>query len=143
MKSAKAAFRANKESTNASDHYFSLSAKLTKCLQKCEKYQMQNYAQYNALKNAKNLTLCQLPFNKTNLNVNLVTKNDFECECVIQRVATKQCNPPLSTALSPPYLYYNLYQSNQKLCQFSNEEVVENLCVLNNNNNNRVYYPAN
>jgi hypothetical protein len=143
MKSAKAAFRANKESKNASDHYFSLQHLSTKCLPKCEKYQMQNYAEYNALKNAKNVTLCQLPFNKTNLNVNLVTKNDFQCECVIQSVETKQCNPPLSAALSPPYLYYNLYHSNQKLCQASDTEaVVENLCVLNNNNNNRIYYPA-
>lgn len=139
MKSAKAAFRANKESKDAS---ISLETKTTKCLSKCEKYQLQNYAQYNALKNAKNVNLCQLPFNKSNLNVNLVTKNDFQCQCVIQSVATKECNPPLSVVLSPPYLYYNLYQSNKHLCQPADTEIVQDFCVLNNNNNNRIYYPA-
>jgi hypothetical protein len=143
MKSAKAAFRVMKERKNASEHYFSLQNLPTKCLPKCERYHGLTYAQYNALKNAKNETLCQLPFNKSNLNVNLVTKNDFQCECVIQSVATKQCNPPLSAALSPPYLYYNLYQSNKNLCQAADTEaVIENLCVFNNNNNNRIYYPA-
>lgn len=143
MKSAKAAFRANKESKNASEHYVSLQNLPTKCLPKCEKLQLQNYVDYNALKNAKNVNLCQLPFNKSNLNINLVTKNDFQCECVIQKVSTKQCNPSLSVALSPPYLYYNLNLSNRYLCHSpAHAEVIQNLCVLNNNNNNRIYYPV-
>ncbi len=100
------------------------------CLNKCQVNKGLSQSQYLKLKDASINNLCSLPFNKMDLNVNLVTKNNFMGECVIQNKNDQNCNQSIQFC-SLPYLYYSFYPNRNSKC------------VLNNNAYNRVYYPPN
>jgi len=127
MKSARAAFQVTKQPAQSGDYSIRKGRKVGNCFCRTSSFTGGQYAVKKAL---NEIRICQLPFNTSNLNINLVTKNDFTDDCVIQTKLTNTCDPKLDANL-PPYLYYNLYPHAQ-------------ICTLNNFNNNwnRVYYPA-
>jgi len=131
MKSAKAAFKSNKEPMDAGQYTVSRY----QCKPLCSVKTGLSGTAYANKKSAQNITICQLPFNKLNLNINLVTKNNFENECVIQNKLNDNCNAPMDPA-DVPYLTYVFYPYNSFYPYKSRL-----LCTLNNNNFNRVYYP--
>lgn len=133
MKSAKAAFRSNKEPTESGQYTSNIYAK---CKPSCSVKTGLSGTAYANKKNLQNIKICQLPFNKLNLNINLVTKNTFENECVIQNKSNDNCNAPMDPA-NVPYLTYVFYPYKSF---YPNKSRL--LCTLNNNNFNRVYYPV-
>lgn len=135
MFSARAAFRTNKESSQSGE-YTTRKGNKGSCIYNCQTNGFLSSGQFTKKLDLKEVSICQLPFNKLNLNVNLVTKNNFEENCVLQLKSTGSCSPTLDTSLQPLYDYYNLYYNVQNPngpdCKLYNF----------NNNWNRVYYPA-
>ena len=134
MYSAKAAFKTSKE-PNQSGEYTIRRANSRSCIYKCRTGPFTG-SQYAVKKALNQVSICQLPFNKLNLNINLVTKNQFENACVIQNKSTNACDVNLDPTLQPPYIYYNLYPVYPYY-------TTSPICALKNFNNNwnRVYYP--
>ena len=77
---------------------------------------LQNQSDYIALKNFKNSIACQsscttLPFDKGNLIVNLVTKEDLQGVVVVQS-KTGSGPSTINPSLTPFYVYYTVDPSN-------------------------------
>ena len=93
--SAKSAFGANKESNYAGDYILRKKAKATFCTSgSCPKrYFLNTQSELNLLNQSKSINnaKCYLPFNKNNLNINLVTKLDLTNVCVIEDASGNTC----------------------------------------------------
>jgi hypothetical protein len=104
---AKPAFGVVKESMYQSDYINRLKYKNTIC-DKSSCYN-KSYYQYNQNKQLIN-TQCDLPFNKTNLESNLFTKQDLQDVCIITENGptcnTQPCNTAYNYDATKPF-YYN------------------------------------
>ncbi len=135
---AKPAFGVNRESINAGEYILRKKAKTSFCTAAgCpQKYLFNTQGNLNLLRTAKQLEFVKskLPFNKNNLNINLVTKLDLEGICVIKDAIDDAC--PTSIIYSEIPDFYNRYiiDPNGKL--FGNTQ-----CGINNFLNYLVYNP--
>jgi hypothetical protein len=82
----------------------------------CNKLSGQSQSDYIKLKNFKNSIKCEalcdtLPFNKTNLNINLITKEDLQGVIVVES-KTGSGPSTIDPSLNPFYTYYNVDPSN-------------------------------
>ena len=137
--SAKPAFGSNKESNSAGDYILKKKARATFCTSAaCPKiYNLNTQGDLNLLKTAKYLdnVNCRLPFNKNNLNINLVTKLDLSNVCVIQNTHDNSCADNGIVYCDIPN-FYNKYLIDPNGSLFGNTP-----CGENNFLNYLVYNP--
>ena len=108
---AKPAFGANKQSNEAGDYILKKKARATYCTSsRCPPiYNLNSQGDFNLLRTAKYIDRSnnQLPFNKNNLNINLVTKLDLNEVCVIADASNNQCSTNIEySKISDFYNYY-------------------------------------
>jgi hypothetical protein len=136
--SAKPAFGANKEANNAGDYILRKKARATFCKSSTcpPKYNFNTQGDLNLLRTAKYLDTinCHLPFNKNNLNINLVTKLDLNEVCVIADASNNQCTTNIVYSKIPDFYNYYIIDPNGSL--FGNTQ-----CGINNFLNYLVYNP--
>ena len=89
---AKPAFGANKQSNEAGDYILKKKARATYCTAySCPpRYNLNTQGELNLLRTAKYIDRT-IPFNKNNLNINLVTKLDLTNVCVIEDASGNVC----------------------------------------------------
>jgi hypothetical protein len=136
--SAKPTFGSNKESNSAGDYILRKKARATFCTSAaCPKiYNLNTQGDLNLLKTAKYLdnVNCRLPFNKNNLNINLVTKLDLTDVCVIEDASGNVC--PTSIIYDEIPNFYNRYIIDPSGNLFGNTQ-----CGISNFLNYLVYNP--
>jgi hypothetical protein len=136
---AKPAFGANKQSNEAGDYILKKKARATYCTSsRCPPiYNLNSQGDFNLLRTAKYIDRSnnQLPFNKNNLNINLVTKLDLTDICVIKDASGNVCaNDGIVYTLLPNF--YNRYIIDPSGQLFGNTQ-----CGINNFLNYLVYNP--
>jgi hypothetical protein len=135
---AKPAFGSNRESINAGDYILRKKARSYFCTSSnCpQKYILNTQGELNLLRTAKYLDVYKhkLPFNKNNLNINLVTKLDLKDVCVIQDPSGNVCPTTIRYGEIPNFYVRYIIDPNGKL--FGNTE-----CGINNFLNYLVYNP--
>ena len=135
---AKPAFGSNRESINAGDYILRKKTRSYFCTSGLcpQKYILNTQGELNLLRTAKYLdsVKCKLPFDKNNLNINLVTKLDLTDVCVIEDVSGNVC--PTSIVYSEIPNFYNRYIIDPSGQLFGNTE-----CGINNFLNYLVYNP--
>jgi hypothetical protein len=134
--SAKAAFGANKESSEAGDYIFKKKARATYCASSMcpPRYNLNTQGDLNLLRTAKYIDR-SMPFNKNNLNINLVTKLDLTNVCVIEDASGNVCaNDGIIYSEIPNF--YNRYIIDPSGQLFGNTQ-----CGVNNFLNYLVYNP--
>mgnify|MGYP003347050020 FL=1 len=126
---AKPAFGVNRESINASDYILRKKAKASFCKSGIcpQKYILNTQGEHSILRLAKYLNYNKyiLPFNKNNLNINLVTKLDLEGVCVIEDASGNVCPTDIVYLEIPNF--YNRYIIDPKGKLFGNTQ-----CGINN-----------
>lgn len=136
--SARAAFGTNKESNEAGDYILRKKARATFCKSSTcpPRYNFNTQGDLNLLRTAKYLDTINynLPFNKNNLNVNLVTKLDLTGVCVIQDASGNVCPTNIIYDQIPYFYTRYVIDPNGKL--FGNTQ-----CGINNFLNYLVYNP--
>jgi len=135
--SAKSAFKSNKESNEAGDYILKKKSKATFCTSGtcAPRYNLNTQGELNLLRTAKYIdkSKYRLPFNKNNLNINLVTKLDLSDVCVIQDTVENSCaNNGIVYCEIPEF--YNKYVIDPNGSLFGNTS-----CDLNNFSNYLVY----
>ena len=123
---SKSCFGDNKEPTVASDYIKNKKARATNCNSNvCIKKNTGTYENYNLLHTAQQLDRynCSLPFNKSNLNINLVTKLDTNNLCVLQDASGGIC----TTRINPSLKFYENYIIDPNGVLFGNTQ-----CTINN-----------
>ena len=137
--SGKPTFGSNKEPNNAGDYILKKKARATFCTSaSCPKiYNLNTQGDLNLLKTAKYLdnVNCRLPFNKNNLNINLVTKLDLNNVCVIEDASGNLCADNGIIYCEIPCFYYK-YIIDPSGQLFGNTS-----CGVNNFLNYLVYNP--
>mgnify|MGYP003353770974 CR=1 FL=1 len=135
---AKPAFGVNRESVNASDYIFRKKSKASFCSYTLcpQKYTLNSQGELNLLRKSKYLENIKqtLPFGKSNLNINLVTKLDLEGVCVIEDASGNVCPTDIVYLEIPNF--YNRYIIDPKGKLFGNTQ-----CGINNFLNYLVYNP--
>jgi len=131
--SAKAAFGVNKESNQAGDYILKKKANAIYC-KSCERYTLNSQGDLNLLRMVKNKKK-ELPFNKNNLNINLVTKLDLKNVCVIEDASGNVCSNNGIVYSEIPN-FYNEYIIDPSGHLFGNTS-----CGINNFLNYLVYNP--
>jgi hypothetical protein len=137
--SAKAAFGSNQGTNEAGDYILKKKARATYCSSsRCPpRYNLNSQGELNLLRRAKYIDISnsRLPFNKNNLNINLVTKLDLTNVCVIEDASGNVCANNGIIYIDIPN-FYNRYiiDPNGKL--FGNTS-----CGVNNFLNYLVYNP--
>ena len=135
---AKPAFGSNRESIDAGQYVLRKKARSYFCTSgTCpQKYILNTQGDLNFLRTAKYLDRykCQLPFNKNNLNINLVTKLDLTDVCIIKDASGNVC--PTDIVYSEIPNFYNRYIIDPDGKLFGNTE-----CGINNFLNYLVYNP--
>jgi hypothetical protein len=137
--SAKAAFGSNKGTNEAGDYILKKKARAIYCTSySCPpRYNLNTQGDLNLLRTAKliDITNSGLPFNKNNLNINLVTKLDLANVCVIEDASGNVCaNNGIIYSEIPNF--YNRYIIDPSGQLFGNTS-----CGLNNFLNYLVYNP--
>jgi hypothetical protein len=136
--SAKPSFGSNKESNDAGDYILRKKARATFCTSaSCPpRYNFNTQGELNLLRTAKYLdnANCHLPFNKNNLNINLVTKLDLSDVCVIEDASGNVC--PTNIVYNKIPDFYNYYIIDPSGNLFGNTQ-----CGINNFLNYLVYNP--
>jgi hypothetical protein len=136
----KPTFGSNKESINAGDYILNKKAKATYCksLSCPPTYnKVQTQGELNLLRTSQYLTNAnhRLPFNKSNLNINLVTKLDLtNVECVIADVSGNVCPTTIDYLEIPNF--YTRYVIDPCGQLFGNT-----ICGVNNYENYLIYNP--
>jgi hypothetical protein len=127
----KAAFKPNKQLLEAGNYTNNKNVHSFYCANKCPPINsvVKNQSEYLLLQKTRQLNNCSLPFNKNNLNVNLISKINLDNVCVLKNNCTNVCNTDGIRFCLPIYLNYGINSNNN------------NFCILNNNSENRVYYP--
>jgi hypothetical protein len=137
--SAKAAFGVNKESNEAGNYILKKKARATYCSSSScpPRYNLNTTEELNLLRTAKYIDRSnnQLPFNKNNLNINLVTKLDLNDVCVIEDASGNLCANNGIVYLEIPRFYYK-YIIDPSGQLFGNTS-----CGVNNFLNYLVYNP--
>ena len=134
--SAKAAFGANKGSSEAGDYILKKKARATYCTSSMcpPRYNLNTQGDLNLLRTAKYIDR-SMPFNKNNLNINLVTKLDLTDVCVIEDASGNVCaNDGIIYSEIPNF--YNRYIIDPSGQLFGNTQ-----CGVNNFLNYLVYNP--
>lgn len=135
---AKAAFGSNKGTNEAGDYIFKKKARATYCTSsRCPPiYNLNSQGELNLLRTAKYIDRSnnQLPFNKNNLNINLVTKLDLTNVCVIEDASGNVC--PTTIVYTDIPNFYNRYIIDPNGQLFGNTQ-----CGVNNFLNYLVYNP--
>ena len=137
--SGKSAFGSNKASIDAGDYILKKKARATFCTSSTcpPRYNLNTQGELNLLRTAKYIDDIDnhLPFNKSNLNINLVTKLDLTDVCVIQDASGNVCaNNGIIYSEIPNF--YNRYVIDPNGSLFGNSQ-----CDINNFLNYLVYYP--
>ena len=136
--SAKSAFGANKESSYAGDYISKKKARSTFCTSSScpQRYNLNTQGELYVLKTAKYIdnTNRRLPFNKNNLNINLVTKMNLNDVCVIKDMSNNDCSTSINYSQIPNF--YNKYIIDPSGQLFGNTQ-----CGTNNFLNYLVYNP--
>ena len=132
---AKPAFGVNRESINAGEYILRKKAKTSFCTAAgCpQKYLFNTQGNLNLLRTAKYIDR-SMPFNKNNLNINLVTKLDLTGVCVIEDASTGNCASNIVYSEIPDF--YNYYVIDPSGNLFGNTQ-----CGTNNFLNYLVYNP--
>jgi hypothetical protein len=134
----KPAFGSNRESINAGDYILRKKARSAFCTSGIcpQKYILNTQGELNLLRTAKYLdsVKCKLPFDKNNLNINLVTKLDLTDVCVIADASGNVCATSIVYTEIPDF--YNKYIIDSSGNLFGNTE-----CGINNFLNYLVYNP--
>ena len=135
---AKPAFGVNRESNTASDYILRKKSKAAFCSYTLcpQKYALNSQGELNLLRKSKYLEYIKasLPFGKSNLNINLVTKLDLDGVCVIKDASGNVC--PTNIIYSEIPNFYNRYVIDPYGKLFGNTE-----CGINNFLNYLVYNP--
>jgi len=137
--SAKAAFGSNKGTNEAGDYILKKKARATYCTSsRCPpRYNLNTQGNLNLLRTAKYIDRNnnRLPFNKNNLNINLVTKLDLTNVCVIEDASGNLCANNGIIYVEIPN-FYNRYIIDPSGQLFGNTQ-----CGVNNFLNYLVYNP--
>jgi hypothetical protein len=135
---AKPAFGSNRESINAGDYILRKKARSAFCTSGIcpQKYILNTQGELNLLRTAKYLdsAKCKLPFDKNNLNINLVTKLDLTDVCVIADATANACATSIIYSEIPDF--YNEYIIDPSGNLFGNTQ-----CGINNFLSYLVYNP--
>lgn len=137
--STKSAFGSNKGTNEAGNYILKKKARATYCTSSScpPRYNLNTQGELNLLRRAKYIdrTNNRLPFNKNNLNINLVTKLDLTDVCVIEDASGNVCaNDGIIYCEIP--CFYNRYIIDPSGQLFGNTS-----CGVNNFLNYLVYNP--
>ena len=130
---AKPCFGANREPMEAGDYIQKKKARVTYCNSNmCMKKNTGTYENYNLLHTAQQLDRynCGLPFDKSDLNINLVTKLDTNGLCVLQDASGGACAKNIDPSLN----IFNNYIIDPSGVLFGNTQ-----CTINNYINYMIY----
>ena len=137
--SAKSAFGSNKGTNEAGNYILKKKARATYCTSSScpPRYNLNTQGELNLLRRAKYIdrTNNRIPFNKNNLNINLITKLDLNNVCVIEDASGNVCaNDGIVYTKIPNF--YNSYIIDPNGQLFGNTS-----CGVNNFLNYLVYNP--